>query len=169
MVVDDSKSPNRRKWHFFLKCWLWCCVLCLVAQSCLTFYDPMDCSPPGSSVHGIFQARILEWIATPFSRGSSQPRDELMSLKSAALVGRFFTTSATWEAPEVLTLVGWYKAFTVPEPDYQLAVSFSDTSLSGCIGLAKMFSEVFDWPSAWVNQEGNLWVRHTNMATSTFV
>ena len=41
---------------------------------CLTLCDPMDCSPPGSSVHGILQARILEWTAIPFSRGSSQPR-----------------------------------------------------------------------------------------------
>ena len=47
----------------------------LVAQSCLILCDPMDHSPPGSSVHGIFQARILEWIAIPFSRRSSQPRD----------------------------------------------------------------------------------------------
>ena len=45
-----------------------------VTQSCLTLCDPMDCSPPGSSVHGIFQARGLEWIAISFSRGSSQPR-----------------------------------------------------------------------------------------------
>ena len=45
------------------------CVL--VAQLCLTLCDPVDCSPPGSSVHGIFQARILEWVAVPFSRGSS--------------------------------------------------------------------------------------------------
>ena len=48
-------------------------VKVLVAQSCLTLCDPMDCSPPGSSVHGIFQARILKWIAIPFSKGSSQP------------------------------------------------------------------------------------------------
>ena len=46
-----------------------------VAQSYLTLCNPMDCSPPGSSVYGILQARILEWVATPFSRGSSQPRD----------------------------------------------------------------------------------------------
>ena len=44
-------------------------------QSCLTPCDPMDCSPPGSSVHGILQTRILEWVAMPSSRGSSQPRD----------------------------------------------------------------------------------------------
>ena len=46
-----------------------------VTQSHLTLCDPMDCSPPGSSVLGILQARILEWVAIPFSRGSSQPRD----------------------------------------------------------------------------------------------
>ena len=48
---------------------------CEVAQSCPTLNDPMDCSLPGSSTHGIFQARILEWVAMPSSRGSSQPRD----------------------------------------------------------------------------------------------
>ena len=47
-----------------------------VAQSCLTLCDPMDCSPPGSSIHGILQARVLEWVAIPFSRGSFQPRDQ---------------------------------------------------------------------------------------------
>ena len=55
-------------------------VKVLVAQSCPTICDPMDCSPPGSSVHGIFQARILEWIAISFSRGSSRPRDGTGSL-----------------------------------------------------------------------------------------
>ena len=52
-----------------------CCV-CLVPQSCLTLCDPMDCSPPGSSVDGILQARILESVAMPSFRGSSQPRDQ---------------------------------------------------------------------------------------------
>ena len=47
------------------------CVCVLVAQSCLTLCNSMDCSPPGSSVHGILQAGILEWVAIPFSRGSS--------------------------------------------------------------------------------------------------
>ena len=48
-------------------------VKVLVAQSCPTLCDPVDCSPPGSSVHGTLQARTLEWGAIPFSRGSSQP------------------------------------------------------------------------------------------------
>ena len=50
-------------------------VALLVTKLCLTLCDPMDCSPPASSVHGILQARILEWVAMPFSRGSSWPRD----------------------------------------------------------------------------------------------
>ena len=50
------------------------CV-CSVTQLCPTLWDPVDCSLPGSSVHRIFQARILEWFAVPFSRGSSQLRD----------------------------------------------------------------------------------------------
>ena len=50
------------------------CVCAKSLQECLTLCDPMDCSPPGSSVHGIFQASILEWIAISSSRGSSQPR-----------------------------------------------------------------------------------------------
>ena len=51
------------------------CVCVKPLQSCLTLCDPMDCCLPGSSVHGILQARILEWDAIPFSKGSSQPRD----------------------------------------------------------------------------------------------
>ena len=51
------------------------CAHILVAQLCRTLYDPMVCSLPGSSVHGILQARILEWVAIPFSRGSSRLRD----------------------------------------------------------------------------------------------
>ena len=49
----------------------------LVTQLCLTLCDPMDCSPPGSSVHGIFQARIMEWVAISFSGGSSWPRERV--------------------------------------------------------------------------------------------
>ena len=59
------------------------------------FATPMDCSPPGSSVHGIFQARILEWVAISFSRGSSQPRDQT---RVSRIVGRRFTIWATREA-----------------------------------------------------------------------
>ena len=52
-----------------------CVHVCKVTQLCPTLFDPRDCSPPGSSVHGILQARTLEWVALPSSGGSSQPKD----------------------------------------------------------------------------------------------
>ena len=68
------------------------CVSAKSRQSCPTLCVPMDCSPSGSSVHGIPQARILEWVVIPSSRGSFQPGMEPASLTSPALAGRFFTT-----------------------------------------------------------------------------
>ena len=69
------------------------CSMCvLVTQSCLTLCDPMDCSLLGSSIHGILQARILEWEAIPCSRGSSQPRDWT---EVSHIATRFFTIWAT--------------------------------------------------------------------------
>ena len=65
---------------------------CEVAQSCPTLCDPMDCSLPGSSVHGIFQAVVLEWIAISFSKGSSQPRDRT---QVSCIVDRHFTVWPT--------------------------------------------------------------------------
>ena len=67
-------------------------VFVLIAQSCPTLCNPTDCSLPSFSVHGIIQARILEWIAIPFSRGTSQPRDQFLV---SCLSGRFFTIRAT--------------------------------------------------------------------------
>ena len=72
---------------------LWACTKSF--QSCLTLCDPMYCSPPGSSVHGILQAIMLEWIAMPFSRGSSQPRDWSCVSFVSCIAGRFFTNCAT--------------------------------------------------------------------------
>ena len=68
------------------------CV-CEVAQSCPTLCDSMDCSPSGSSVHGILQARILEWVAISFSRASSWPRDWT---RVSHIVGRHFTIWTQW-------------------------------------------------------------------------
>ena len=66
-----------------------CVCVCVCAQSYPTLCNPMDCSPLGSSVHGISQAKILEQIAMPFSRASSQPRDQTWV---SWLAGRVFTT-----------------------------------------------------------------------------
>ena len=74
-------------------------VLCLVTQLCPTLCHPRDCSPPGSSVQGTLQARILEWVATPSSRGSSQPRDQT---QVSHIAGRLFTI---WDTREALVLM----------------------------------------------------------------
>ena len=83
----------------FVFCW---CIIEVKWKSesvsrsvCPTLYDPVDCSPPGFSVHGILQTRILEWVAIPFSRGSSRPRDRAWVSRIA---GRFFTVWTTREA-----------------------------------------------------------------------
>ena len=73
-----------------------CLQLSEVAQSCPTLCNPMDCSLPGFSVHGLFQARILEWVAISFSRGSSWPRNRT---RVSRIAGRRFILWTTREAP----------------------------------------------------------------------
>ena len=82
---------HRWEWQSFCP-WKWS----EVAQSCPTLCEPMDCSLPGSSVHGIFQAIVREWTAISFSRGSSQPRDWT---QTSHFVDRRFTIWATREVP----------------------------------------------------------------------
>ena len=72
-------------------------MLCLPAQPCLTLFDPMDYSPPRSSVRGILQARILQWVARPSSGGSFQPRNRA---QVSCIAGGFFIIWATKEAQE---------------------------------------------------------------------
>ena len=69
-----------------------------VSQSCLTLWDPLGCRLPGPSIHGIFQARILEWFAISFSRGLSRPRNQIPVSHAA---GRLFTIWTTREAINV--------------------------------------------------------------------
>ena len=70
-------------------------------QLCPTLWDPMDCCPPGSSVHGILQARILEWFVMPFSTGSSPPRD---GTHLSCISCGFFTTEPPGEAPQFVSI-----------------------------------------------------------------
>ena len=106
----------------------------LVTQSCPTLCNPRDCSPPGSSAHGIIQARILEWVAIFFSRGSSRLRDRTWV---SYLVGRFFTIWATRKVflpvstdkrlfffEDVHISLFWafiYKVFTISDTYYGLS------------------------------------------------
>ena len=93
--------------QYIIKLLLYIPAATKMLQLCPTLCDPMDCSLPGSSVHGTLQARILEWIAMLSSRGSSWLRIEPISLTSPALVGRFFITSTTWQAPYSTLLSRW--------------------------------------------------------------
>ena len=83
VIVENSRYTYRI--HMYV----------LIAQLCPTFCDPMDCSPPGSFIHEISQTRILEWVAIPFSRGSSWLRDQT---QVSFIAGRFFIIWATREA-----------------------------------------------------------------------
>ena len=88
--------------------------LCLVAQSCLTLCSPMGCSPPGSSIHGILQARILERVAISYSRGSSQPRDRTCVSCISCISRRIFyhcgLKTQEWPArPLPLRICVWVK------------------------------------------------------------
>ena len=69
---------------------------CSVTKSCPALCDPMDCSPPGSSIYGIFWVSILEWVAMPSSRGSSQSRDRTCA---SCINGRILHHGDSWEAP----------------------------------------------------------------------
>ena len=77
-----------------------------VTQSCPTPCNPMDCSPPGFSDHGILQARVLEWVAIPFSRGYSWPRDRTWV---SSIAGRFFTVWAKELLKHNISIRKWTK------------------------------------------------------------
>ena len=106
---------------------------------CPTLCDPMDCSPPGSSVYGILQARILGWAAMPSSRGSSRPRDQIHIFCGSFSAGRFFTAEPPGKPkylssgpPKIST--GWTlarKPYT--ESVSKLGATSSKTQSSGCL------------------------------------
>ena len=87
-----------------------------VAQSCPTLCDPMDCSPLGSTAHGILQARILEWVAISFSRGSSQPRDQT---QVSHIAGRRFNLWAIREAMNI-----YISLFTIKKVNLECLSSY---------------------------------------------
>ena len=96
-VLDQDEHPLLFTWgmnHLALTWAIW-----IIAPLCLTLCNPMDCSPPGSSVYGILQARILEWVTISSSRGSSQPRDWTWV---SCIAGRFFTIWATRKAQYIM-------------------------------------------------------------------
>ena len=96
----------------------------------------MDCSPPGSSVHGVLQARILEWVAMPFSRTSCPSRDQTFILVSPALSGGLFTSSATWEATRISEQI---------LPVWNYKTGFHDESITYLIAMWTICTLEFHW------------------------
>ena len=91
------------------------CAACLVVQSCPTLCDPMDCSLPGSSVHGLLQARILGWVTMPSSRGPSPPRNQTL-ISCVSCIGRQVLFHYGHLVSPVATLLdSKYRTFPSPE------------------------------------------------------
>ena len=113
-----------------------------VSQSCPTLCDPIDCSLPGSSVHGIFQATVLKWIAISFSRGSSQPR---FRTRVSHIVDRCFTIWATGEVKSYKRQGkrGWKKKISHQNTDsYMIQVlKFSDRESKITVSYIKVANE----------------------------
>ena len=91
--------------------------------------DPMDCSPQDSSVHGILQARIKEWVVMPSSRGASQPRDQTHISYRQVFFFFFFTTSTTWALAPPLRMLKSQVGYLHPAPKVFLGFSMSDSNL----------------------------------------
>ena len=124
-------------------------LMCLVIQSCPTLCIPMDCNLPGSSVHGILQARILEWVAMPFSR-SSWPRDRNWV---SCIAGGFFTNGATRKAR-------YFKAWFLEKREHRLFYWEQNRRIELCYDLLNICQIITTgrgpsphspppWPSGW--------------------
>ena len=119
-------------------------VKVLVAQSCLTLWDPMDYSPPGSFVHGILQARILEWVAILFSRRSPWPRDQT---RVSCMSGRFSTIWATREMATYMCI----KSCCMPYTYTVLYVNYTSIKLGGWITKFECFQgKIIRAPIRWL-------------------
>ena len=94
---EHSPVEERGKKSHMNNCMCMCVCVAQLLQSCPTLCDAMDCCLTDSSVHGILQAKILEWVAMPSSRVSSQPRDWSHVSCISCIAGRFFTHWSTWE------------------------------------------------------------------------
>ena len=95
-------------------------------QSCLTLCEPMDCSTPGFTVHGILQAGRLEWVACPFSRGSSRPGNRT---QVSCIAGRFFTSWATREARNISLIYSLLKTCKIQKSSEKTTKTMHNPSI----------------------------------------
>ena len=135
-VKREKLSWSKWKWKAAYQ--IPCC--CLVVQLCLTPCDPLDCSPPGSSVHGILQARILKWVAMPSSRASSPPSDQTSSPASSALQADSSPLSHPG-SPHY------------PPAIPQISILLDPGRVLGCLINMQFFGGINDWFLSWKNLE----------------
>ena len=98
-VLAHSAVHAHTQTHTHTHVFMGSCTCARSLQPCQTLYNPMGCSLPGSSVHRILQARILGWVAMPFPRESSPPRDQTCFSYVSCIGRRVLTTSTIWEFP----------------------------------------------------------------------
>ena len=124
-----------------------------IRSVCQTLCNPVDYSPPESSVHGIFQARILKWVVIPFSRGSSQPR---VQTQVSCITGRFFIIWATWEHLKERNSEVAQSCPTLCNP--------TDCSLSGSSIRGISQARILEWVAVFFSRSSQLrdwtWVSH---------
>ena len=118
----------------------------IVAQSCPTLCDPPDCSPAGCSVHGILQARILEWVAMPFSRGSSGSRDWT---QVSWIAGSFFTVWTTREARMCVYIYRYRYSLACCSPQGPKSHIQLSNWTTPQIGLCDYRGWEFPWSESW--------------------
>ena len=122
----------------------------LVAQSCLTLCNPTDCSPPGSSVRGILQARRLEWVAILFSKGSSPPRDQT---QTSCIASRFFFSFFFFFLPSEPQGSRQLKKLSLKETDWVLCPSPEGAGVTLSVEARPCPSEARpalpSWPHFW--------------------
>ena len=124
--------------------WILMCVHAMLFHSCTTLCDPMECSPQGFFVHGILLAGVLEWVAMPFSRGTSQPRDWT---QVSCIAGRFFTIWATREAP--ITYICQQILFSTLKIYIKYAYFSIFSTLRSNPGHHLFHLEYCNWPLIW--------------------
>ena len=127
MIKKEKPTVGEGEQASLTYCWYKCVCECLVALSCLIPWDPLNYSPSESSVHGIFQARILKWATISFSRVSSQPRDQTHVSCVSCIAGQFFTC---WAIRKAQKYNRYHRQFSNIYQNFKCTYLWSNNSVS---------------------------------------
>ena len=136
----------------------------MCAQSCPSLFDPIDNSPPDSSVHGIFQARILEWVAIPFSRGSSRPHDHTHVSGLFCSGRQTLFHCATWEPKCVTKVKKWGKLCAASQVSHPVCVTFPLPPMLFCLSClvnCSFWKQAASFGKFPLSPSGRLFVAHS--------